>query len=120
MTRAMCIDERQAGSNGGEGSTLSHLVHSLSQLLTRLVGHTMMARLASGLPPSASCPLRRRVHISEMACRVLPSPMSSARIAPARQHEEECKHLALQCLAPPHVGRDQACACSAGGQLPLC
>ena len=32
----------------------SHLLHSLSQLLTRLVGQQMMMRLAMGSPPSRS------------------------------------------------------------------
>ena len=62
--------------------TLSHFWISLSQLLTRLVGQHMTTRLAMGLPPSTSLPELRRVHNRVMLCSVLPSPMSSARIAP--------------------------------------
>eukprot|EP00878_Enallax_costatus_P043812 GHUV01051896.1.p1 GENE.GHUV01051896.1~~GHUV01051896.1.p1 ORF type:complete len:142 (-),score=17.91 GHUV01051896.1:25-450(-) len=66
----------------------SHLPHSLSQLLTKLVGHTMMARLAMGLPPSAGEPCCRRVHIRVIPWRVLPRPMSSAKIQPATTQDK--------------------------------
>lgn len=64
-------------------ATLSHFWISLSQLLTRLVGQQIMTRLATGSPPSSSWPDVSSVHIRVMLCRVLPSPISSARIAPA-------------------------------------
>ena len=71
-----------------EVPTLSHLVHSLSQLDTRLVGHTMMTRRAkggpppgaragpgdAGGPPSSSWPFWSSVQRSVMPCRVLPKP----------------------------------------------
>ena len=48
--------------------TFSHLLHSLSQLLTRLVGQQMMMRLAMGSPPSRSWPLCSSVQIRVMPC----------------------------------------------------
>ena len=58
---------------------LSHLLHSSSQLLTRLVGHTMSARFAVGVP---SRPWQSSVHSRVIPCRVFPRPMSSARMHP--------------------------------------
>ena len=49
--------------------TLSHFWHSLSQLLTRLVGQQMMTRLAMGSPPRLACPDISRVHSNVMPCR---------------------------------------------------
>jgi hypothetical protein len=46
--------------------TLSHLLHSSSQLLTREVGHTISARFMVGVP---SVPWLSSVHSSEMPCR---------------------------------------------------
>mmetsp|Transcript_13689 Transcript_13689/g.51188 ORF Transcript_13689/g.51188 Transcript_13689/m.51188 type:complete len:314 (+) Transcript_13689:2818-3759(+) len=57
----------------------SHLLHSSSQLLTKLVGHTISARFTVGLP---SVPCFSSVHKSAMPCKVLPNPMSSARMHP--------------------------------------
>mmetsp|Transcript_8332 Transcript_8332/g.22235 ORF Transcript_8332/g.22235 Transcript_8332/m.22235 type:complete len:272 (+) Transcript_8332:1585-2400(+) len=61
---------------------LSHLVASLSQLDTNEVGHTMMVRLAMGLPPSRGWPSVTRVQSRVSPCRVLPRPMSSAKMHP--------------------------------------
>lgn len=59
---------------------MSHLRHSLSQLLTRLVGQTMITRLAIGVPPRAGAPFCSSVHSSATPCSVLPRPISSARM----------------------------------------
>lgn len=56
-----------------QAGTFSHFWHSDSQFPTRLVGQTMMTRLAMGAPPSRSCPLLSSVHKSAMPCRVLPA-----------------------------------------------
>ena len=57
--------------------TLSHFWHSLSQLLTRLVGQQMMTRLAMGSPPRLACPDTRRVH-----SRVMPYNSEIALMRP--------------------------------------
>ena len=49
--------------------TCSHFLHSLSQLLTRLVGQQMMQRLAMGSPPISWCPFLRRVQMRVMPCQ---------------------------------------------------
>ena len=59
---------------------LSHLMHSSSQLLTSEVGQTMRALLAMG--PSPVMPCLSRVQRSVIPWRVLPRPMSSARMHP--------------------------------------
>ena len=60
---------------------LSHLIHSSSQFATSEVGQTMSARLATG-PPSRVMPCLSKVQRSVMPCKVLPRPMSSARMHP--------------------------------------
>ena len=50
------------------GCTFSHLVHSESQLETRLVGQQMMMRRAMGLPPINGWPRWSMVHSSVMPC----------------------------------------------------
>lgn len=77
---------------------LSHLPHSLSQLLTKLVGQTMMTLLAMGLPPSAVDPCCSSVHMRVMPCRVLPRPMSSAKMQPVNtiQHQQQEQRVSRQ------------------------
>ena len=57
----------------------NHLLHSSSQLDTNDVGHTMSARFTVGVP---SIPCRNNVHNNVIPCKVLPKPISSARIHP--------------------------------------
>lgn len=52
--------------------------HSWSQLLTRLVGHTITIRLASGFPGENPC--FKTVHSSVMPCNVLPRPCKAHHI----------------------------------------
>ena len=84
--------------------TLSHFWHSLSQLLTRLVGQQMMTRLAMGSPPRLACPDTRSVHSSVMPCS---SAMPS------------CDHSRPQLQAatlPPSIGK----ACIGVAASPSC
>mmetsp|Transcript_4896 Transcript_4896/g.13729 ORF Transcript_4896/g.13729 Transcript_4896/m.13729 type:complete len:302 (-) Transcript_4896:715-1620(-) len=61
---------------------LSHFSSSAAQLFTRLVGQTMTALFTTGRPPSEGDPCLSSVHSRVMPWRVLPSPMSSARMQP--------------------------------------
>ena len=84
------------------------------QLLTRLVGHTMMTRLAIGVPPSFSCPLLSSVHSSVIPWSVLPSPYAGfATLNMYWTHQNTGQHLQCCCagaMAAYHViCQDAAC-----------
>ena len=59
---------------------LIHFSNSSSQFFTKEHGHTTMQRFASGLPDASL--FFSKEYISVIDCKVLPRPMSSARIAP--------------------------------------